>query len=148
MPERNCLSLGLIGAGLLALSTGAALATSATVETNAKVRSGPGTHYRTLAVVRAGSAVDLIGQSGHWCAVDYGPRQGYIACSLLSDDEEIAVMAPAAPPALVYGGGYYARPAYVYYEPRVYAAWPAPTYPYYRDYYFRPGLAFGVGVGF
>jgi hypothetical protein len=146
MSERNCLSLGLIGASLLALSCSAALA--AMVETDAKVRSGPGTQYRALAVVQGGSTVEMIGRSGRWCAVDYGPRQGYIACSLLSDEEAIAVVAPVAPPTVFYVGGYYARPAYVYYEPRIYAAWPAPSYPYHRDYYFRPGISFGVGVGF
>ena len=147
--------------GLIALSSSAALAAPAMLETNAKVRSGPGTQYQAQTVLPGGTTVDVVDCSGRWCAVAYGQRQGYIARSLLDFGGSVAaVQAPAAygayasasysAPAPGYGA-YYVGPVYAeYYSYRPYAPvpWPAPNYPYYRDYYFQPGLSFGVGVGF
>lgn len=153
MAMNNFAKSGLI-AGLLALSSGAVLAAPAMLETNANVRSGPGTQYRALTVLPAGATVDVMNCSGRWCAVAYGERQGYIARSLLDFGQ--AAMAVQAP-VQIYGsypahGAYYVGPVYAdYYSFGAYGpdgAWPAPNYPYYRDYYFRPGLSFGVGLGF
>jgi uncharacterized protein YraI len=141
MPKRNFFTVGLAAAWSFAILVSVASASPAMVETDAKVRSGPGTQYRALAVVQGGSTVVLLGRSGRWCAVDYGPHQGYVACSLLGAGERIGVVRP---PMASFGSNY----AGADYRPQLYAAWPAPNYPYYRDYYFRPGISFNVGVGF
>jgi uncharacterized protein YraI len=148
---------------LVALSSGLALAAPAVLETNAKVRSGPGTQYQALTVLPGGTTVDVMDCSARWCAVAYGQRQGYVARSLLDVAESDAVVqappAYAAYPAARYStypslgySAYYVGPIYAdYYSLGAYGpygAWPAPSYPYYRDYYFRPGLSFGVGLGF
>ena len=149
-------------ASLIALSSSAALAAPAMLETNAKVRSGPGTQYQAQTVLPGGTTVDVVDCSGRWCAVAYGQRQGYIARSLLDFGAgPVAVQPPAAYgayasvgysayPMPAYGA-YYVGPVYAEYysyRPYVPVPWPAPNYPYYRDYYFQPGLSFGVGVGF
>jgi uncharacterized protein YraI len=157
MLKENFSKSGLI-AGLLALSSSAVLADPALLETNAKVRSGPGMQFSTLTVLPGGSTVDVTDCGGRWCAVAYGERQGYVARSLLDFEETVAVV--QAPPQ-VYASAYATYPAYGayivgpiyadYYSLTAYGpygAWPAPSYSYYRDYYFRPGPAFGVGLGF
>jgi hypothetical protein len=157
MLNKNFPKSGLIG-GLLALSSSVAVADPAVLETNAKVRSGPGMQFSTLTVLPGGSTVDVMDCSGRWCAVAYGERQGYMARSLLDFEETVTVVQP---PAGIYAstyapypayGGYIVGPIYAdYYSLTAYGpygAWPAPSYSYYRDYYFRPGMRFGVGLGF
>ena len=153
MAMNNFAKSGLI-ASLFALSSGAVLAAPAMLEANSNIRSGPGTQCRALTVLPAGATVDVMDCSGRWCAVAYDKRQGYIARSLLDFGEPIAAVQA---PEQVYGsypayGAYYVGPVYAdYYSFGAYGpdvAWPAPSYPYYRDYYFRPGLSFGVGLGF
>lgn len=153
MRKENFAKSGAI-ASLIALSSSAALAAPAMLETNAKVRSGPGTRYQAQTVLPGGTAVEVMDCSGRWCAVAYGQRQGYIARSLLDfGASAAAVQAPAAYgayPTPAYGA-YHVGPVYAEYysyRPYVPVPWPAPNYPYYRDYYFQPGLSFGVGVGF
>jgi len=157
MLSKNFSKSGLIG-GLLALSCGAAFAEPAILETNAKLRSGPGMQFATLVVLPGGTTVDVMDCGGRWCAVAYGQRQGYVARSLIDFEETVAVVQA---PAQIYASTYASYPAYgAYIVGPIYAdyyslgaygpygAWPAPSYPYYRDYYFRPGMSFGVGLGF
>jgi len=158
MLSKNFSKSGMIGAGLLAFSSSVLLAAPAMLETNAKVRSGPGTQYPAQTVLPGGTTVDVMTCGGRWCAVAYGQRQGYVARSLLDVGEPVAAV-QARPQ--IYASTYASYPAYgAYYVGPVYAdyysfgaygpygAWPAPTHSYYRDYYFRPGMRFGVGLGF
>jgi hypothetical protein len=162
MLSKNFSKSGLI-AGLAALLSSAAVAAPAMVETNAKLRSGPGMQFPTLIILAAGTMVDVRDCGGRWCAVGYGQRQGYIARNLIGFGASAGpVQAPAAYGAYASTGyNAYSAPAYgAYYVGPFYAdyysfgaygpygAWPAPSYPYYRDYYFRPGMSFGVGLGF
>jgi uncharacterized protein YraI len=146
----------LIG-GVLALSSSVAFAEPALLETNAKLRSGPGMQFATQTVLPGGATVDVLDCGGRWCAVAYGQRQGYVARSLIDFEETVVVQPPAQIYASTYAtypahGAYIVGPIYAdYYSLTAYGpygAWPAPSYPYYRDYYFRPGLSFGVGLGF
>ncbi len=124
MPKENFAKSGAI-ASLIALSSSAALAAPAMLETNAKVRSGPGTQYQAQTVLPGGTTVDVVDCSGRWCAVAYGQRQGYIARSLLDfGASAAAVQAPAT-----YGA--YASAAYS-------AAYPTPAY---GTYYVGPVYA-------
>jgi uncharacterized protein YraI len=75
----------LIGStALLALSSGLAAATPATLERSAKVHSGPGVKYHVVATLRRGTVVDVSGCSGSWCEVAWGSREGYVAHRLLA----------------------------------------------------------------
>lgn len=136
-----------LGAGVLVLSAGMAAAEPAVLETNSHFRSGPGTHYRSLAVLDRGTVVDVEDCSGRWCAVAVGSEQGYIARSLL--DFAVAV----APPPLRYYGGYgYASGPYASFSYGAYPGYPpyqryAP-YGYYRHDYYRPGVGIGFRFGY
>lgn len=65
----------LLATGALLLSSGAALAASATANSNVNVRSGPGQQYQVLDVLPAGETVNLIGCDEAWCEVSMG-REG------------------------------------------------------------------------
>jgi uncharacterized protein YraI len=110
----------LLGAAaVLALSTGIAAAAPAEIERSGNVRSGPGTGYRVVATLPAGSVVDVGSCTGSWCRVAFEGGEGYMARSLLA--------LGAAPPAVAVGPTYYDD--------------------YYDDYpYF--GYAYGPSIGF
>jgi len=90
----------LLGAVVvLALSTSLAPAAPAEVERTGNVRSGPGTGYRVVATLPAGSVVDVGSCTGSWCRVAFEGGEGYMARSLLA--------LGAAPPAVAVGPTYY-----------------------------------------
>jgi uncharacterized protein YraI len=72
-----------LGAAVLLLSAGAALAAVATTTVN--VRTGPGTGYRVIDTLYAGERVSIVGQAGGWCAVEKSGPNGWVACRYLAD---------------------------------------------------------------
>jgi uncharacterized protein YraI len=111
----NCKSLML--GGLLMLA-GASAANAAVVSGDLNLRSGPGTGYRVMDTMPAGSYVDVIGCTGSWCRVEFGGTVGYASANYLSG-----------------GDSYAAAPVYV-------------SPPIYREpYYAGPAIGFGFGFG-
>lgn len=96
-------------AGFFLLSTGLAAAAPAVVATDLNVRSGEGTGFPVVAVMPAGTVVDVRGCGNGWCYVsEYG---GFASASYL-DVRGVA-----------YGS---ARPAYV--APSIAVVVPGPVY--------------------
>jgi uncharacterized protein YraI len=116
----------LCAAALLAVSTGLAAATPATVQKSTKVRAGPGAGYPVVASLPRRSVVDVAGCTRGWCQIDWQGRQGYVVRSALA--------LAGTPPAVAAAPGYYEG----YYD--------SPTY-FGPDYYDYPGYAYGPGVG-
>src|SRR5262245_50486656 len=73
--------LASFAAGLAPL--GAAAAATAVIDRNAKLRSGPGAGYHTLATLPRGTAVDVRGCSGGWCEIAWAGGRGYVGQNLL-----------------------------------------------------------------
>ena len=74
----------LLGAGAaLLLSVGAAAAAPASLAPDLNVRSGPGTEYGVVGVIRAGETVDVGGCQGSWCQVAFDGGTGYASRSYL-----------------------------------------------------------------
>jgi uncharacterized protein YraI len=113
----NCKSLMFGG---LLLVAGATAANAAVVTGDLNLRSGPGTGYRVIDTMPAGSYVDVVGCTGSWCQVQFGGMTGYASASYLGVADSYA----AAP---------------VYVEPPIYAD----PYPYYA----APAIGFGCGLG-
>jgi uncharacterized protein YraI len=107
-------------AAALALSTGIAAAVPATVETDANVRTGPGTGNPVIATLPAGTVVDA-GPCTSWCRIAFDGGEGYMARSLLA--------LGGSPPAVAVGPTYYDDD--YYYD----------DYPYF-------GYAYGPSIGF
>lgn len=124
------LSNKLMAAGLAALAllatTAAASAASAYATGNVNVRSGPGTHYGRVDVLRRGEQVDVQQCQGSWCYVQKRGPDGWVSASYLARgnsggwdddyDDDWDYPRPPRPP-------HYPRP------PR-----PWPVYPVYPDY--------------
>ncbi len=110
----------LLGAGLLALSAGAAAAAPAVVASSVNLRDGPGTQFAVIGVLPAGATVDVNGCGAVWCQVAFAGEEGYASRAFL--DLGTAAVEP--------------YPYYSYdYGPD-----------YYYDYgYYGPSFAFGYG---
>jgi uncharacterized protein YraI len=89
------------------LVAGAGLASAAVVQNDLNLRSGPGTGYRVIGVMPAGSYARVLSCGGSWCRVAYGGQIGYASASYLGG-----------------GAAYAAAPPPVYVEPPIYAAPP------------------------
>lgn len=76
-------TLGL-GAAVVALTAGAALAATATSSVN--VRTGPGTQYRAIDTLSPGQRVNVTDQSGGWCEVNQNGPDGWVSCRYLTAD--------------------------------------------------------------
>jgi uncharacterized protein YraI len=146
----------IAAAAVLALSSGLAAATPATLERNAKVRTGPGAKYQVVATLRRGTVVDIGGCAGAWCEVGWAGGQGYVAHTLLAAGPgPVGVLAPVQP---FYSEDYpgFDFPGYGY-EPSIAVA-PRPYRPWarWRGWHHRPDagwaarsgpLAIGTSVG-
>jgi uncharacterized protein YraI len=98
-------------AGGLLLATGVAAAAPARVATDLNVRSGEGTGYPVVAVMPAGSVVDVTGCADGWCFVgDYG---GFASAAYLDRADVYVGRSYAAPPAVVVPAPVYRAPYYV-----------------------------------
>lgn len=102
----NCKSLMFGGLLLLA---GVGAANAAVVTNDLNLRSGPGTGYRVIDTMPAGSYVDVMGCTGSWCRVQFGGSVGYASASYLGGGDSYAAAPVYAPP--VYTEPYYAAPA-------------------------------------
>jgi uncharacterized protein YraI len=98
----------LLAGGLLLMSAGAAAAAPAVVSENLNLRSGPGSGYRVLDVLPAGSSVHVLGCGRYWCRVSSAEGAGYASSAYL--DMGAGAYAEALPP--------------VYVQPPVYASPP------------------------
>lgn len=73
-----------VAAGVVMLaSVGTALASPAMVTSNVNVRSGPGSHYGVVDIVRRGEFVDLVSCQNAWCYVDNYGSEGWISAAFV-----------------------------------------------------------------
>lgn len=107
-------SLGL-AAGLLIGGTVATAAWPATVTADVNVRSGPGTKYRVVTSLPAGTRVDVASCGGSWCRIG----GGYVSARYLSRGRGTSVVVRPSQSYFYndyygggYGYGYYAGPGY------------------------------------
>lgn len=86
MPLKN-LALGLTAA-FFALACGitAASAASAYASSTVNVRSGPGTGYAVVDVLRPGQRVDVNYCKGNWCFIEQRGADGWVSASYLNAD--------------------------------------------------------------
>ena len=76
-----------LGALVTAISAGAAMAAVATGNVN--VRSGPGPSYRVVDRLFPGQVVGITDRAGPWCEISKPGRDGWVACSYLSQSRVI-----------------------------------------------------------
>lgn len=72
-----------LGAVVIMLSAGAAMAAVATASVN--VRTGPSTGFRAIDTLRPGEQVAIVDREGSWCAVQKSGPDGWVSCRYLSD---------------------------------------------------------------
>jgi uncharacterized protein YraI len=97
--------------GLLMLA-GIGAANAAVVTGDLNLRSGPGTGYRVIDTMPAGSYVDVVGCTGSWCQVQFGGITGYASASYLGGGGDSYAAAPVYVEPPIYSGPYYAGPAF------------------------------------
>ena len=68
---------------VLASSAAGAAAGPATIETNVNLRAGPGGAFDVVAVMPAGSTLDVLKCGNEWCPVMFGHVSGYASRALL-----------------------------------------------------------------
>lgn len=119
--KRKAMTLGIVLAALGASAAGAYAATAyATSAVN--VRSGPGTGYRVVDVLRRGEPVEIDYCRGSWCAISKAGPDGWVSANYLArggryDDD-------------FYDDDFYDDDFYIVERPRRIIR----TYPIYRDY--------------
>lgn len=129
------LSNKLMASGLAVLAllatAGAAFAAPAYATGNVNVRSGPGTGYARIDVLRRGDQVDVQGCEGSWCYVEKRGPDGWVSSSYLSRSGGYqpppVVVRPSPPP---YYDPYPPRPPH--WNPR--PSYPYPSHPSYPGY--------------
>ncbi|GLQ08641.1 hypothetical protein GCM10007913_05730 [Devosia yakushimensis] len=89
MNHKSKVLLRIVGALALAVAAvvvflPAAQAAPGTVTTNVNVRSGPGTNYAVVDVVRAGTQVDVQRCQGSWCYIAKAGPDGWVSASYLT----------------------------------------------------------------
>ncbi len=90
------------------------------VTADLNVRTGPGTQYPSVGVIRGGSTADVGRCFSGWCEVVWGGLRGFSSQAYLDGY--------GPPPAYVAPAPTYVAPPPVYYNPR----------PYYNPYYYNP----------
>jgi uncharacterized protein YraI len=123
------MKLGTIvtAAGVLLASAG--IASAATVTNDLNIRSGPGTGYRVIGTLPAGTEVALLSCTGSWCRVNSSEGTGYVSANYVSG-------ANAAEPEQFYADNYGDYDV------------PYDNYGYNDGYdYGRPYYDYGLGYG-
>ncbi len=82
-----------LGAAILTLSAGGAFA--ATTDASVNVMAGPGSHFKTIAMLPADDSVTLAKKSGSWCDLS-APATGWVPCKDISGATKTAVATPAS----------------------------------------------------
>jgi uncharacterized protein YraI len=135
MPFRH-LAIGLASA-LFALAAGATAASAATAyaSSTVNVRSGPGTGYAVVGVLRPGQRVDIDYCKGSWCVIQQRGPDGWVNANYLNADR-------------YRDRDYYDDDYYDDYDDGFYLERPRyrarPIYPYYRSQacFGRPNVSF------
>jgi hypothetical protein len=136
----------LAGLTLLA-ATGAAMAAPASATANVNVRSGPGTGYGVVDVLRRGERVDVQNCRGSWCFVEKRGPDGWVSANYLSrgggwddDDDWDGGWSPRPPRPPRWDDQYPPRPPHWDPRPRPPHWNPRPRthYPSYPSYPRRP----------
>ncbi len=83
--KRKFLALGIAATAFFGTGA-AALAASAYATSNVNVRSGPGTGYGVVDVLRRGEGVDIDYCRGSWCRVVKSGPDGWVSASYLARD--------------------------------------------------------------
>jgi hypothetical protein len=81
--KRKAILFGIAAAALVG-STAVTLAATAFATSNVNVRSGPGTGYGAVDVLRRGEGVDIDYCRGSWCFVIKAGPDGWVSASYLS----------------------------------------------------------------
>ena len=93
---RSCLIAGV----LAAVSAAHAAAEPALIESKLNLRSGPGSAFGVLAVMPAGTKLDMQKCNDEWCRVKFGAQVGYASRTFLTTGaDSYASAAPHAAPA-------------------------------------------------
>jgi uncharacterized protein YraI len=119
-----------LGASLVVLSAGSAVAAPAIVLDYLNLRVGPGYNYAVIEIIPAGWMVEAGGCADGWCQINDNGIAGYVDANYLG----------APPPATASGSPYsYDNRSYWTYS---YGAYDSlrdePTYTYYDRYYGAP----------
>jgi len=135
MPFRH-LAIGLASA-LFALAAGATAASAATAyaSSTVNVRSGPGTGYAVVGVLRPGQRVDIDYCRGSWCVIQQRGPDGWVNANYLNADRYRGRDRYDDDYYDDYDDGFYLE------RPRYRAR---PIYPYYRSQacFGRPNVSF------
>ncbi len=97
---------------MMLASAGTALASPAMVTSNVNVRTGPGSHYGVVDIVRRGEFVELVGCQGRWCYIDRQGSEGWVSADYLN------LSAVSHQPSVSVGFGYEALPTHSNEYPR------------------------------
>jgi uncharacterized protein YraI len=90
---------GLWAAAIVVLSAGASFADPAVVQTELKLRGGPGPNYPVIAMMPAGAEVNVHRCNGDWCRLTFRGASGYGHRGYLTmKSEPYASAAPPPPP--------------------------------------------------
>jgi len=80
--QKKIISIALAGSVLIGMA-GAAMAAQAVVTSNVNVRSGPGTGYSQVDVLRRNQVVEVTGCRGGWCYVEKRGPDGWVSANYL-----------------------------------------------------------------
>jgi len=110
----------------LAASAGIAQAATAYATGNVNVRSGPGTGYGVIDVLRTGDRVDVQQCRGSWCFVEKPGPDGWFSASFLDSGGYRPPPVVVRPPPVIVRPPVYHPPVYrpPYYPPRPPQHWP------------------------
>ncbi len=82
---KKCLMIAATGIVLAASVTAGALAANVTATTSVNVRSGAGSNYKVVTVLRKGQVVSKTGTSGNWTKVTANGKTGYVYTKYLKN---------------------------------------------------------------
>jgi uncharacterized protein YraI len=99
-------------------------ASAAVITNDLYLRNGPGTRYRVIDTMPAGTYVDLLGCGGSWCHVDWHGLVGFASASYLARGGGAYAYAyapptmPAPPPVVRFRCGFSTGPRWHHHRDR------------------------------